>query len=132
MNLVLHVWREKTSRPEVAFVRHEARAITSEISILEVLDTLNEQLASEGRAPVAFESDGRERICGSCGVMIDGVAHGPVEGTAVCELHTRYFVDAAEFVIEPWRARSSSGTARGAASARRPVPSASASTSSLA
>jgi succinate dehydrogenase / fumarate reductase iron-sulfur subunit len=97
-----------------------------------MLDTLNEQLASEGRAPAAFESDDRERICGSCGILIDGVAHGRVERTAVCALPARYFVDAAEHVIEPWRAQSSSGSARVAASARRPVPSASASTSSLA
>jgi succinate dehydrogenase / fumarate reductase iron-sulfur subunit len=76
------------------------------MSFLEMLDTLNEQLASQGQVPVAFESDCREGICGTCGMMINGSAHGPIGGTAVCQLHMRHFSDGAVLVIEPWRARA--------------------------
>lgn len=105
MNLVLHVWRQKNFHAEGSFGRYELRGITPDMSFLEMLDALNEQLASEGSRPIAFESDCREGICGSCGFMIDGVAHGPVQGTAVCQLYMRHFVDNADIVIEPWRAR---------------------------
>jgi len=106
MKIVLHIWRQKTPRAEGAFIRYEVRGVAPEMSFLEMLDVLNERLTSEGGAPVAFESDCREGICGACGFMIDGVAHGPVAGTAVCQLHMRQFTDGAELVIEPWRARA--------------------------
>lgn len=106
MNLVLHIWRQKAPRVEGEFTRYEVRGITPEMSFLEMLDVLNERLASEGSSPVAFESDCREGICGTCGFMIDGIAHGPLAGTAVCQLHMRHFTDGAELLIEPWRARA--------------------------
>ncbi len=106
MNLVLHIWRQKAPRVEGAFIRYEVRGITPEMSFLEMLDVLNERLASEGSSPVAFESDCREGICGTCGFMIDGIAHGPLAGTAVCQLYMRHFTDGAELAIEPWRARA--------------------------
>ena len=106
MNLVLHIWRQKAPRVEGAFIRYEVRGITPEMSFLEMLDILNERLASEGSSPVAFESDCREGICGTCGFMIDGIAHGPLAGTAVCQLYMRHFTDGAELLIEPWRARA--------------------------
>jgi succinate dehydrogenase / fumarate reductase iron-sulfur subunit len=76
------------------------------MSFLEMFDVLNERLVSEGGSPVAFESDCREGICGACGFMIDGVAHGPIVGTPVCHLHMRHYTDGAELAIEPWRARA--------------------------
>jgi len=106
MKIVLHIWRQKTPRADGAFVRYEVQGVTPEMSFLEMLDVLNERLASERGAPVAFESDCREGICGACGFMIDGVAHGPLAGTAVCQLHMRQFTDGAELVVEPWRARA--------------------------
>lgn len=106
MNLVLRLWRQENARAVGGLVRYEVKDVTPDMSFLEMLDVLNEQLTSEGGTPVAFESDCREGICGSCGLMIDGVAHGPVEGTAVCQLHMRHFTDGAEIVIEPWRARA--------------------------
>lgn len=77
-----------------------------DMSFLEMLDVLNDQLASKGEAPVAFESDCREGICGACGLMINGAAHGPLGGTAVCQLHMRHFPDGTTLVLEPWRARA--------------------------
>ncbi|RKG87049.1 succinate dehydrogenase/fumarate reductase iron-sulfur subunit [Corallococcus sp. CA049B] len=106
MNFVLQLWRQKNPQSEGAFSRYEVGGITPDMSFLEMLDTLNEQLASKGEAPVAFESDCREGICGSCGVMINGAAHGPIGGTTVCQLYMRHFSDGEELVIEPWRARA--------------------------
>ena len=106
MKLVLRLWRQENASAVGGLVRYEVKDVTPDMSFLEMLDVLNEQLTSEGGTPVAFESDCREGICGSCGLMIDGVAHGPVEGTAVCQLHMRHFTDGAEIVIEPWRARA--------------------------
>jgi succinate dehydrogenase iron-sulfur subunit len=106
MHFVLQIWRQKNHRAEGSFGRYEVAGITADMSFLEMLDTLNEQLASRGEAPVAFESDCREGICGSCGMMINGAAHGPLGGTSVCQLHMRHFSDGAVLVIEPWRARA--------------------------
>jgi succinate dehydrogenase / fumarate reductase iron-sulfur subunit len=106
VNLVLQIWRQKSASERGGFVRYEVREVTPDMSFLEMLDVLNEQLVSEGGSPVAFDNDCREGICGSCGFMIDGVAHGPVQGTAVCQLHMRHFRDGAELLIEPWRARA--------------------------
>ena len=106
MKFILRIWRQNSARSKGAFARYDVGDIMPEMSFLEMLDVLNERLVSEGGSPVAFESDCREGICGSCGFMIDGVAHGPVAGTAVCQVHMRHFADGAELVIEPWRARA--------------------------
>jgi succinate dehydrogenase / fumarate reductase iron-sulfur subunit len=86
--------------------RYEAKGVNPDSSFLEMLDVLNEQLAERGELPIAFDHDCREGICGSCGMMINGVAHGPLGGTATCQLHMRHFKDGQEVWIEPWRARS--------------------------
>src|SRR5688500_9904651 len=83
---------------------YEADDISEEMSFLEMLDVVNERLNAEGREPIAFEHDCREGICGSCGMMINGQAHGPQRGTAACQLHMRKFRDDDEIHIEPWRA----------------------------
>ena len=106
MHFTLQIWRQRSPGTQGAFGRYEVTGITADMSFLEMLDTLNEQLASQGQVPVAFESDCREGICGTCGMMINGSAHGPIGGTAVCQLHMRHFSDGAVLVIEPWRARA--------------------------
>ena len=85
---------------------YDAADISEEMSFLEMLDIVNERLNAEGREPIAFEHDCREGICGSCGMMINGQAHGPQKGTATCQLHMRKFADGDEILIEPWRARA--------------------------
>jgi succinate dehydrogenase / fumarate reductase iron-sulfur subunit len=87
-------------------VRYEARDISSDMSFLEMLDVVNERLQEQGETPIAFDHDCREGICGSCSLMINGVAHGPNRGTATCQLHMRSFRDGDEIRIEPWRARA--------------------------
>jgi succinate dehydrogenase / fumarate reductase, iron-sulfur subunit len=106
MNLVLHVWRQKNAAAEGAMVRYEANDISPDMSFLEMLDVVNERLMETGESPIAFDHDCREGICGSCGLMIDGVAHGPNQGTATCQLHMRSFADGDEIRVEPWRARA--------------------------
>src|SRR3954468_4045620 len=103
MNLVLKVWRQKNGSSEGSFATYEARNVIPDMSFLEMLDVLNEELIAQGEDPVAFDSDCREGICGMCGLMINGQAHGP-EVTATCQLHMRSFKDGDEIVIEPWRA----------------------------
>ncbi|HKB80866.1 MAG TPA: 2Fe-2S iron-sulfur cluster-binding protein, partial [Thermoanaerobaculia bacterium] len=104
MNLTLHIWRQPAHDSEGRFVRYEVRDISPDASFLEMLDVLNEQLIEKGEEPVHFEHDCREGICGSCGMMINGIAHGPVGGTATCQLHMRAFQDGDEIRVEPWRA----------------------------
>ncbi len=104
MDLTLHVWRQAGPREQGRFVEYEARDITSHMSFLEVLDVVNERLIERGDEPIAFDSDCREGICGMCGVMINGEAHGPLQGTTVCQLHMRHFKDGDVLWIEPWRA----------------------------
>lgn len=106
MHFVLQIWRQQGPRSVGAFRRYEVADITADMSFLEMLDTLNERLAASGEAPVAFESDCREGICGECGMMINGAAHGAIGGMAVCQLHMRHFSDGALLVLEPWRARA--------------------------
>ena len=106
MNLTLYVWRQKAKEDRGEFVKYEARDISPDASFLEMLDIVNEQLTDSGTEPIAFESDCREGICGSCGMMINGVAHGPSRGTATCQLHMRKFKDGDTVYIEPWRARA--------------------------
>src|SRR5882672_10200723 len=106
MNLILHVWRQKSHGAAGRTVRYEAKNVNAEMSFLEMLDVLNEDLQSRGEEPVAFDHDCREGICGMCGFMINGVAHGPKRGTTVCQLHMRHYRDGDELYLEPWRARA--------------------------
>jgi succinate dehydrogenase / fumarate reductase iron-sulfur subunit len=106
MNLTLHVWRQKGPADEGRMVRYEVKEVNEHASFLEMLDILNEQLAARGEEPVAFEHDCREGICGSCGFLINGEAHGPNRGTTVCQLHMRYFKDGDVLHVEPWRAKA--------------------------
>jgi succinate dehydrogenase / fumarate reductase iron-sulfur subunit len=106
MNLTLHVWRQASANAKGAMERYDARDITPEMSFLEMLDVVNEGLVEGGGAPIAFDHDCREGICGSCGLMINGVAHGPMRGTATCQLHMRTFRDGDTIHIEPWRSRA--------------------------
>ena len=104
MRLTLRVWRQAAPEAPGGFETYEVDEVTHEMSFLELLDSLNEKLVGEGREPVAFDSDCREGICGSCGLMIDGQAHGPQRGTATCQLHMRRFNDGDVVTVEPWRA----------------------------
>jgi succinate dehydrogenase / fumarate reductase iron-sulfur subunit len=104
MRLTLHIWRQKNCREKGRMERYEMPNVDPEMSILEMLDVLNEELIEKGEEPVTFEHDCREGICGSCGFMINGVAHGPLRGTTVCQLTMRHFKDGDTLYIEPWRA----------------------------
>jgi len=106
VNLTLHVWRQPGPGTPGQMVRYEARDISPDMSFLEMLDVVNECLIEQGQEPIAFDHDCREGICGSCGLMINGVAHGPMKGTATCQLHMRSFRDGDRITIEPWRARA--------------------------
>src|SRR5436190_15410667 len=106
MNLILHVWRQKSAGDAGKMVRYEAGNVSPDMSFLEMLDVLNEDLLEKGEDPIAFDHDCREGICGMCGFMINGVAHGPQRGTTVCQLHMRHFKDGDELYLEPWRARA--------------------------
>jgi succinate dehydrogenase / fumarate reductase iron-sulfur subunit len=106
MNLILYVWRQKGPRDNGRLERHEARDISSDMSFLEMLDAVNEGLVKTGREPVAFDSDCREGICGTCGQVVNGVPHGPRQKTTVCQLHMRHFKDDDTIYIEPLRSRA--------------------------
>lgn len=106
MNLKLLVWRQNNGKDKGKMVQYLANDISPDMSFLEMLDVVNEEIIKSGGEPIVFEHDCREGICGSCGLMINGVAHGPDEGTACCQLHMRSFNDGDEIVIEPWRARA--------------------------
>ncbi|WP_445149672.1 succinate dehydrogenase/fumarate reductase iron-sulfur subunit [Baekduia sp. Peel2402] len=102
MRLTLQIWRQKAPDAPGGLVDYEVDA-SPEMSFLELLDQLNERLTLEGEDPIAFESDCREGICGTCGLMINGVAHGPQSGTATCQLYVRRFSDGDVITVEPWR-----------------------------
>lgn len=106
MKITLHVWRQKDRNAQGKLVRYECPNVSEHMSFLEMLDVLNEDLTTKGEDPVAFEHDCREGICGSCGFVINGVAHGPMPGTTVCQLHMRHFKDGDELYLEPWRAKA--------------------------
>src|SRR5580658_6360256 len=106
MKLTLHIWRQRHGGEKGRMVRYDVPDVNPEMSFLEMLDVLNESLIAKGEEPVAFDHDCREGICGMCGFMINGVAHGPKRGTTVCQLHMRYFKDGDELYLEPWRARA--------------------------
>jgi succinate dehydrogenase / fumarate reductase iron-sulfur subunit len=103
MKITLHVWRQASATAKGGFVTYHAPSVSPDMSFLEMLDVVNEELVARGDAPIAFDHDCREGICGSCGMMINGVAHGPSRGTATCQLHMRLFRDGDEVWIEPWR-----------------------------
>ncbi|MCG3173934.1 MAG: Fumarate reductase iron-sulfur subunit [Myxococcota bacterium] len=105
LNLTLKVWRQKDAKSAGRFETYKVADISTDMSFLEMLDVLNEQLQNEGKEPVAFDHDCREGICGSCGLMINGHAHGPDRATTTCQLHMRRFHDGETIVIEPWRAK---------------------------
>jgi succinate dehydrogenase / fumarate reductase iron-sulfur subunit len=104
MHVKLHVWRQAGPEAPGTMETYDVPDISEEMSFLEMLDIVNERLNADGKEPIAFEHDCREGICGSCGMMINGQAHGPQRGTATCQLHMRKFDDGAEIFIEPWRA----------------------------
>ena len=106
MNLTLKVWRQSDPASDGGLKEYRATDISPDMSFLEMLDVVNERLIEQGDVPIAFDHDCREGICGSCGMMINGVAHGPSRGTATCQLHMRSFRDGDTIVIEPWRARA--------------------------
>jgi succinate dehydrogenase / fumarate reductase iron-sulfur subunit len=106
MRLNLVVWRQAGPAAAGRFVTYAANDVSPDMSFLEMLDVLNEELTLKGEPPIAFDHDCREGICGSCGVMINGVAHGPMKGTATCQLHMRSFKDGDTIQVEPWRARA--------------------------
>lgn len=106
MKLTLNVWRQSGPRDSGRFDRYEANDISEHMSFLEMLDVINERITQDGGEPIAFEHDCREGICGSCGMMINGVPHGPRSMTTACQLHMRSFKDGDEIWIEPWRASS--------------------------
>ncbi|MFC0529490.1 succinate dehydrogenase/fumarate reductase iron-sulfur subunit [Phytohabitans kaempferiae] len=106
MNVVLRIWRQAGPDEKGRMVAYPVTDISPDMSFLEVLDALNERLTLEGEDPVAFDHDCREGICGACGVVIDGAAHGPEKATTTCQLHMRHFRDGQTIDVEPWRARA--------------------------
>jgi succinate dehydrogenase / fumarate reductase iron-sulfur subunit len=106
MRYVLDIWRQPDRAARGRFERYEVDDIAPELSFLEMLDVLNLQLIAKGEEPVAFDSDCREGICGTCGCVVNGVAHGPARATTVCQLHMRSFQDGDTITIEPWRAKA--------------------------
>src|ERR1700756_462982 len=106
MKLIFHIWRQKDRSSAGRMVRYEKDNLNPDMSMLEALDVLNEDLILKGEEPVTFEHDCREGICGSCGFVINGTAHGPQRGTTVCQLPMRHFNDGDVLYLEPWRAKA--------------------------
>ncbi len=104
MKLTLNVWRQKDPKSEGRFVTYTADQVSEDMSFLEMLDVVNEGLTRKGEDPIAFDSDCREGICGTCGFVVNGRAHGPRDRTTVCQLHMRSFKDGDTLTLEPWRA----------------------------
>ncbi|EQA69662.1 succinate dehydrogenase/fumarate reductase iron-sulfur subunit [Leptospira noguchii] len=106
MDLKLKVWRQKSGETKGKIVDYEAKDVSPNMSFLEMLDVVNEELINKGEDPIAFEHDCREGICGSCNLMINGQAHGPHQGVTSCQLHMRSFKDGDTVYVEPWRAKA--------------------------
>ncbi len=106
MKITLKVWRQRSPAAAGKIVTYQVDDCSPDMSFLELLDVLNEQLIAKGEEPVAFDHDCREGICGSCGLMIDGQAHGPQKATTACQLHMRTFHDGDTITVEPWRAKA--------------------------
>jgi succinate dehydrogenase / fumarate reductase iron-sulfur subunit len=109
MKLNLRIWRQKSRNEAGKFIDYTIDRVSPDMSFLEMLDFLNDDLTSKGQEPVEFDSDCREGICGSCSLMINGQAHGPELGTASCQLYMRHFRDGDTITVEPWRAKSFPG-----------------------
>ena len=106
MKLTLRIWRQKNAESKGRLVTYPLDNVSPDMSFLEMMDLLNEQLIMKGDEPVAFDNDCREGICGACGLVISGIAHGPLPKTTTCQLHMRHFRDGDEITIEPWRAKA--------------------------
>jgi len=106
VRLKLNVWRQDSGGSQGRMVQYETTEANPDMSFLEMLDVVNEELIAKGAEPIAFDHDCREGICGSCGFMINGVAHGGHKGTTVCQLHMRHFRDGDELTLEPFRANA--------------------------
>jgi succinate dehydrogenase iron-sulfur subunit len=106
MRIALKVWRQEGPAKPGRLVDYVAEGVSPDMSFLEMLDVVNEGLIARGEDPIAFDSDCREGICGTCGFLINGLPHGPMRGTTVCQLHMRSFRDGDTLLLEPWRARS--------------------------
>jgi len=106
MRLTLEVWRQKNPSSPGRFERYEAKDVSPDMSFLEMLDVVNEELTRQGIEPIAFDHDCREGICGMCSLVVNGEPHGPDREVAVCQLHMRRFKDGETIVIEPWRAKA--------------------------
>src|SRR3954451_16268456 len=106
MRITLKVWRQAGPDKPGRLAEYAASDVSPDMSFLEMLDVVNESLIARGEDPIAFDSDCREGICGTCGFMVNGVAHGPDRGTTVCQLHMRRFKDGDTIILEPWRAKA--------------------------
>jgi succinate dehydrogenase / fumarate reductase iron-sulfur subunit len=106
MRFMLRVWRQANAVSRGSLEDYEASDVSPDMSFLEMLDVVNEGLTESGKEPIAFDHDCREGICGACSLMINGAAHGPMKGTATCQLHMRSFTDGQTIYVEPWRARA--------------------------
>ena len=118
MNLTLKVWKQKDQNSPGQMKTYQAKKVSPDMSFLEMLDVVNEELIHQGKDPIAFDSDCREGICGTCSMDINGTPHGPNKGTTACELHMRHFKDGDTIAIEPWRAKPIGGPRRKAAAGR--------------
>ncbi|MFQ6608338.1 MAG: succinate dehydrogenase/fumarate reductase iron-sulfur subunit [Fidelibacterota bacterium] len=103
MDIVLKIWRQKAGAQSGAFVSYPINNLSTDMSLFEAMDLLNDNLVKKGEDPIAFDHDCREGICGTCGIFIDGRAHGPLRGVTTCQVHMRSFDDGATIVLEPWR-----------------------------
>ena len=106
MRITLNVWRQAGPDKPGKLVTYVAESVSPDMSFLEMLDVVNEGLIAKGDDPIAFDSDCREGICGTCGFMVDGIPHGPMRATTVCQLHMRSFKDGDVLTLEPWRAKA--------------------------
>jgi len=106
VKFTLQIWRQASAKAPGKLVSYQVDDISADTSFLEMLDILNDTLEAKGESPVAFDSDCREGICGTCSCMIDGQAHGPGKGTTTCQIYMRDFADGATLVIEPFRAKA--------------------------
>ena len=106
MKLTVNVWRQKNTKTQGKFEKYPIDNVSPDSSFLEMLDQLNEQLISEGKEPITFDHDCREGICGACGMVVNGIPHGPQKLTTTCQLHMRQYSDGDEIWIEPWRAKA--------------------------
>ncbi len=106
LNLTLKIWRQASPEAKGKFVTYEVKNVSPDISFLEMFDILNEELESKGEEPIAYEHDCREGICGTCGMVINGRPHGPLQGITTCQLHMRHFKDGDVIYVEPFRAKA--------------------------